>query len=106
MKDKERGAASSISSTEKQFDQRLPGMIFIQKEQFEEAVVDQREVAPTLIERNTGTGVSPVSIGLWLLGIGPLLILAILVALISLTTPVFLKPGNISNILAQTAVIA
>jgi ribose transport system permease protein len=55
---------------------------------------------------DTGRALSPVSIGLRLLGAGPLLILAILVVLISLTTPVFLRPGNISNILAQTAVIA
>jgi ribose transport system permease protein len=37
---------------------------------------------------------------------GPLLILIILVVVISLLTPNFLKPINISNILAQTAVIA
>lgn len=47
-----------------------------------------------------------VAIGLRLLGMGPLLILLILIAVISLTTPVFLKPGNISNILVQTSVIA
>lgn len=53
-----------------------------------------------------GTGVSVVSVGLRLLSAGPLLILAILVVLIGLTTPVFMKPANISNILAQTSVIA
>jgi len=47
-----------------------------------------------------------VSVGLRLLGIGPLLILATLVGIISLLTPDFMKPGNLSNILSQTAVIA
>jgi ribose transport system permease protein len=37
---------------------------------------------------------------------GPLLILVLLAAVIGLLTPNFLKPGNLSNILAQTAVIA
>jgi ribose transport system permease protein len=49
---------------------------------------------------------SGLSLGLRLLSIGPLLILVVLVAVIALMTPNFLKPGNISNILAQTAVIA
>ena len=52
------------------------------------------------------SAVSPVSPGLRLLSIGPLLILIALVAAIGLVTPNFLSPGNISNILAQTAVIA
>jgi ribose transport system permease protein len=52
------------------------------------------------------SGSSAVSIGLRLLGVGPLLILLILIVVVSITTPVFLKPINISNILAQTAVIA
>jgi ribose transport system permease protein len=47
-----------------------------------------------------------LSLGLRLLSIGPVLILVALVAVISLLTPNFLKPGNISNIAAQTAVIA
>lgn len=47
-----------------------------------------------------------VSIGLRLLSFGPLLILIALAAVIGLLTPNFLSPGNISNILAQTAVIA
>jgi ribose transport system permease protein len=51
-------------------------------------------------------GVSAVSLGLRILSIGPLLILVVLAAAISLLTPNFLKPGNLSNILAQTAVIA
>src|SRR3954470_5290756 len=45
-------------------------------------------------------------LGLRLLGIGPVLILVALVAVISLLTPNFLKPGNLGNIAAQTAVIA
>jgi ribose transport system permease protein len=49
---------------------------------------------------------SAVSIGLRLLSFGPLLILVLLTAVISLLTPHFLKPGNVSNIMAQTAVIA
>ncbi|MEQ1943293.1 ABC transporter permease [Mesorhizobium sp. VNQ89] len=49
---------------------------------------------------------SPVALGLRLLNFGPLLILAVLVVVFSVLTPNFLKPGNLSNILAQTAVIA
>ena len=47
-----------------------------------------------------------ISLALRLLSVGPLLILIVLVAVISQLTPYFLKPVNISNILAQTAVIA
>jgi ribose transport system permease protein len=47
-----------------------------------------------------------VSLALRLLGIGPLLILVALAAVISLLTPDFMKPGNLNNILSQTAVIA
>lgn len=50
--------------------------------------------------------VSALSVGLKLLSVGPLLILLVLAAVISLLTPNFLKPINISNIMAQTAVIA
>jgi ribose transport system permease protein len=67
---------------------------------------EKRATMPVARDLDSGRAFSPISIGLRLLGVGPLLILAILVTLISLTTPVFLKPGNISNILAQTAVIA
>lgn len=49
---------------------------------------------------------TPVSAGLWLLSVGPLLILIVLVIVISLLTPNFLKPVNIGNIISQTAVIA
>jgi ribose transport system permease protein len=55
---------------------------------------------------HAGDRVQPVAVGLRLLGIGPLLILVALAAVIGFVTPNFLKPGNISNILAQTAVIA
>ncbi len=51
-------------------------------------------------------GTALIALGLRLLGIGPLLILGTLVAVIGLITPAFLTPGNIGNIVAQTAVIA
>nr|WP_295467862.1 ABC transporter permease [Mesorhizobium sp.] len=51
-------------------------------------------------------GTAAVALGLKLLSFGPILILALLVLAISLLTPNFLKPVNIGNILAQTAVIA
>ncbi len=47
-----------------------------------------------------------VVLGLRLLSMGPLLILLLLVVGIALVTPAFLKPINLGNILAQTAVIA
>lgn len=47
-----------------------------------------------------------VDLALALLGIGPLLILVLLVVVIGLVTPNFLKPVNLGNILSQTAVIA
>lgn len=47
-----------------------------------------------------------VTIGLRLLAVGPLLVLVLLITAISLLTPNFLKPINISNIISQTAVIA
>jgi ribose transport system permease protein len=55
--------------------------------------------------RSAGEG-SVLAISLKLLGFGPVLILAVLVAVISVATPNFLKPVNIGNIVAQTAVIA
>ncbi len=51
-------------------------------------------------------GFDAVSIGLRLLSFGPLLILILLIAAISLLTPNFLKLGNLGNVVAQTAVIA
>ncbi len=47
-----------------------------------------------------------VLLALRLLGFGPVLILIALAATISLLTPDFLKPVNLGNIIAQTAVIA
>ena len=52
------------------------------------------------------TAPSLVSLGLKVLSVGPFLILVALVAVIGLLTPNFLTPGNLSNIMAQTAVIA
>lgn len=49
---------------------------------------------------------SGLAFGLRLLSAGPTLILVLLTVWISLVTPNFLKPINISNIIAQTAVIA
>ncbi len=54
----------------------------------------------------TRRGTLAIGLGLRLLGIGPLLILLALIGIIAFLTPDFLKPGNISNIIAQTAVIA
>lgn len=51
-------------------------------------------------------GASTVTVGLKLLNFGPLLILFLLILLAGLLTPNFLRPVNIGNILAQTAVIA
>lgn len=47
-----------------------------------------------------------VALAIRLLGIGPVLILAMLVVAIGIAVPNFLTPINIGNILAQTAVIA
>ena len=90
-------------------------LVFVYKEQNNrergEAVADVVGEQPDIPsssaapDRASG-GASLVSVGLRLLSIGPLLILVLLAAVISLLTPNFLKPGNLSNILAQTAVIA
>lgn len=56
-----------------------------------------------------GAGLSPgrgLSIGLRLLAAGPLVILVLLALILGLSTPHFLSGRNLSNILAQTAVIA
>jgi ribose transport system permease protein len=66
---------------------------------------EQPELGPGAAGRPAG-GRSAVGLALRLLGIGPLLILGLLVAAIGLVTPSFLTPGNIANIVAQTAVIA
>ncbi len=47
-----------------------------------------------------------LEVTLRLLGIGPVLILVLLVAIIGFVTPNFFKPVNLGNILSQTAVIA
>ena len=70
-----------------------------------EAATERQETAPSPKER-PAVRLSSVSLALRLLGVGPLLILIALIAVISQATPYFLKPVNISNILAQTAVIA
>ena len=71
-----------------------------------EVVTNLREPAPSSPPGGRpGAGLA-ISLALRLLSVGPLLILIVLVAGISLLTPNFLKPVNISNILAQTAVIA
>jgi ribose transport system permease protein len=57
-------------------------------------------------EEVVAQGPIPVTLGLRLLGAGPILILTILIVVIGMWTPNFLKPGNIANIAAQTAVIA
>ena len=68
-------------------------------ERFNEAAVDGTEDWPA-------QGLTPVSLALRLLSAGPILILVLLVVAVSLWTPNFLKPGNLANIAAQTAVIA
>ncbi len=68
---------------------------------------EQPEIAPrSRTGGRSSENADPVSIGLRLLGIGPLLILVLIAAAISLLTPNFLKPVNLGNIVAQTAVIA
>ncbi|TGQ04768.1 ABC transporter permease [Mesorhizobium sp. M2E.F.Ca.ET.166.01.1.1] len=49
---------------------------------------------------------STLSIGLTILNFGPALILVLLIAVLSISSPYFLTARNISNILAQTAVIS
>jgi ribose transport system permease protein len=58
------------------------------------------------ISERPAEGFDAVSIGLRLLSFGPLLILILLIAAVSLLTPNFLKLGNLGNVVAQTAVIA
>jgi ribose transport system permease protein len=60
------------------------------------------DVLPSAAEGNVTT----VDLALKLLGFGPLLILVVLTVIIAAVTPHFLKPINLGNILAQTAVIA
>ena len=88
-------------------------LIFVYKEQkrrggksVADVVGEQPEIVSSSTRDRSSGGTAAVSLGLRLLSIGPLLILIVLAAVISLLTPNFLKPGNLSNILAQTAVIA
>jgi ribose transport system permease protein len=71
-----------------------------------EVVNDQIETAVAAQRGHRPQASSSVTLALRMLSIGPLLILIVLVGAISLLTPNFLKPVNIGNILAQTAVIA
>jgi ribose transport system permease protein len=71
-----------------------------------ELVTDRRKPAPPSPPGGRAGAGLAISLALRLLSVGPLLILIVLVAGISLLTANFLKPVNISNILAQTAVIA
>jgi ribose transport system permease protein len=68
---------------------------------------ERRERVPAAgpVDRKAGSG-GAVTLGLRLLGIGPLLILALVVAAFGAIAPNFLSPGNLGNIAAQTAVIA
>ena len=71
-----------------------------------EAVSNRQGAAHASTQRERAGGGSAVSLALRLLSLGPLLILILLAAAISQLTPDFLKPINIGNIIAQTAVIA
>jgi ribose transport system permease protein len=71
-----------------------------------DVVGEQSEIASSSTAGDRTSRVSVVALGLRLLSIGPLLILIVLAAVIGLLTPNFLKPGNLGNIVAQTAVIA
>jgi len=67
-----------------------------------------REEARQTALRGTAaeSGLLAVTLALRLLGFGPMLILALLIVAASVGVPNFLKPINLGNILAQTAVIA
>lgn len=69
-------------------------------------IVGEQSEAPGAAAGETVGSARLVTWSLRLLSIGPVLILILLAAVISLLTPDFLKPGNLGNILAQTAVIA
>jgi ribose transport system permease protein len=71
-----------------------------------DVVNDQIETAAASPAVHSAPARSAVTLALRLLSIGPLLVLLVLVGAIGLLTPNFLKPINIGNILAQTAVIA
>jgi len=69
-------------------------------------MIEQSDAAPNALKSPKPDLGLALSLGLRLLSFGPLLILVLLVVVISLLTPHFLRPGNISNIMSQTAVIA
>jgi ribose transport system permease protein len=70
-------------------------------------MIDQSDSATDRAQKSSRPDFSPLLlVGLRLLSFGPLLILMLLVVVISLLTPHFFRPGNISNIMSQTAVIA
>lgn len=69
------------------------------------SIADVRLDSPHPVVRGRGRAGFGLEFGLMLLGVGPLLILIGLIVVLSFLSPVFLTPRNISNILAQTAVI-
>jgi ribose transport system permease protein len=84
-------------------------MVFVYKKQHRDgnAVVNMVGEQPEAGSSATAVGgTTLLSWALRLLSVGPLLILILLAAVIGLLTPDFLKPGNLGNIVAQTAVIA
>ena len=66
----------------------------------------QRADNPARAEVPTREPVTALSIALRLLSAGPIVILVVLGGILSLTVPAFLSTRNLSNILAQTAVIS
>jgi ribose transport system permease protein len=67
---------------------------------------ERATLASTSPEGDHAVAGSAITLGLRFLSIGPLLILIVLAVAIGLLTPNFLKPSNLGNIVAQTAVIA
>lgn len=60
----------------------------------------------TLADRRPREPMSGLGLSLKLLGAGPIVILVALIVILSLTVPNFFSPRNITNIMAQIAVIA
>ncbi len=69
-------------------------------------MTDRTEPTSAVADRGHAKEASNLTLGLRLLGAGPMLILLLLIIVISIVTPNFLSPRNIGNILSQTAVIA
>ena len=69
-------------------------------------VNERTESAAVATEDHTTGASSSLTLGLRLLSAGPILILILLIVVVSIATPNFISPRNVSNILAQTAVIA